>query len=972
MKRIFKILLSSALVLAILVTSLAFMTSAANSKKVVRVGWFDSTFNRKDDEGRRTGYAYEFQQKIASHTGWEYEYVEGSWANLLQMLAEGKIDLMSDVSYTPQRSEKMLFSTMPMGEEAYYLFTTPSNADINTDDYTTFNGKKVGIDKDSVQNDMFKEWAKQNGVNMPVVDLTCPVKEALAMLAAGTIDFYVSPETMKENAYVLPITKIGGSDFYFAVNKNRHDILSELNVAMERISNENPYYILQLYSKYQQSSKMRSYFSSEELKWLKNRNSTIRVGYQDNYLAFCAKDKETGELIGALKDYLDAAADCMENASVQFVPVCFSTSQEALSALKDGKIDCMFPANFTDFYGELEGYYVTDPLMTTEMSAIVQEADKDSLFNREKLTVAVNSGNTNYDMFLVNHFPDWRPVYFKDSQECLKAISEGRAECMIISNYRYNNLAETCKRHKLTSVPLGIEMDYCYAVNRGDTVLYGMLNKMNSSVSPLVATSALSSYYRADEFRGSFWYFLIENILLFVAFLVILLLFILLLLQRKFRFNKQIIEKEDLISATQTDNLTGLYFRSFFDEYANKIFNENPEAPMDAVVLNINHFHIVNSINGFEFGDTVLKELGKAIKEFLDSNGGIASRTEADHYVMYCSKIDNYGNLYNQLQSRLDALSSQTGIQLRMGIKTWEEGMEPKKMVDCAIIACNMARALYKSPMLIYNEEMRETEILEQTLLNDLHRGVENEEFEVYYQPKVDIRGKTNKISGAEALVRWQHPTLGRLTPNQFIPLFERSSKINLLDKYVFEQVAIQAAEWKEKYGEIMPISMNLSRVDILNPLLEGMLDLTIKKNGLSPDDIRLEITESAYIENEEAFIDIIVKLRQKGYRIEMDDFGSAYSSLNMLSAMPIDALKMDKRFVDNIDSDKKHAKVVELIMGIAENLAIPVIAEGVETERQVKILKKIGCAYAQGFYFSPALTAEEFEKLAYKDNRQP
>ena len=970
MKRFFKLTLSFALILAVLVTPFAFMASAASEHKVVRVGWYDSTFNSKDDEGRRTGYAYEFQQKVASYTGWDYEYVEGSWTTLLQMLMDGKIDLMTDVSYTPERAEKMLYSTLPMGEEAYYLFTTPSNADVNTDDYNTFNGKKVGIDRGSVQNTMFREWAKENGLNMPVVDLTCSVNEALAMLAAGTIDFYVSPETMRDNAYVLPITKIGGSSFYFTVNKERHDLLSELNVAMEKINNENPYYTLQLYSKYLHSSKMHSYFSSEELKWLENHNSTIRIGYQDNYLAFCAKDKETGKLIGALKDYLDAAADCMDNASVQFEPVCFATSEEALAALKNGEIDCMFPANFTDYYGELEGYYVTDALMTTEMSAIIQEGDKDSFFSREKVTVAVNSGNTNYDMFLVNHFPSWRPIYFKDSQECLQAISQGKAECLIISNYRYNNLAETCRKLNLTSVPLGIEMDYCYAVNRGDTVLYGILNKMNSSVSPLVATSALSSYYRADEVKTSFGTFLLENILLIIAVLVVIALLIVIMWQRRVKANRVIEEKEELITATQTDHITGLYIRSYFYEYANKIFTENPETPMDAVVLNINQFHSVNSINSYEFGDKVLVELGKEIKEFLDSNGGIAARTEADHFAIYCSSIDSYRNLYNQLQARLDSLPSKTSIQLRMGVMPWQEGMEPKQMVDCAIIACNMARTMYKSPMLVYNEEMREQELLEQTLLTDLRHGIDNEEFEIVYQPKVDISGKTDKLSGAEALIRWQHPTLGRLMPNQFVELFERSSKINLLDKYVLEHVAAQAAKWKKKYGKIEPISMNLSRVDVLNPLLEGLLDLTLKKNGLSPEDIRLEVTESAYIENEEAFVDIIVKLRKKGYRIEMDDFGSAYSSLNMLSAMPIDALKMDKKFVDDIDTDKKRVKVVELIMGIAANLGIPVIAEGVETKYQLKILKKIGCKYAQGFVFSPALSAEDYEKYAYGDKK--
>ena len=749
-KRICRILLAATFVLLIVSSPLAQTVSAEVNEKVVRVGWYESSFNSKDDEGRRTGYAYEYQQKIASYTGWKYEYVEASWPALMQMLVEGKIDLMSDVSYTPQRAEKMLFSTVPMGEEEYYLFTTPNNADVNTDDYSTFNGKTVGINQGSVQIELFNEWAKNNNLQMTVIELTSSLNDSLAMLASGQIEFYVSPETMQENAYVLPVAKIGSSSFYFSVNQNRPDLLSELNIAMDKIANENPYYNLQLYSKYLHYSKMHRYFSSEELSWLEEHKK-IRVGYQDNYLAFCAQDKETGELIGALKDYLKEASTCMENAKVEFETISFPTSEEALAALKRGEIDCMFPANLTDYYGELEGYYITDPLMTTEMSAIIQEGDKDSFFSREKVTVAVNTGNTNYDMFLINHFPNWRPLYFRNSEECLKAISQGKAECLIISNYRYNNLIETCKKLDLTSVPIGIEMDYCYAVNRGDTVLYSILNKMNSSISPLVVTSALASYYRADDFQASFGYFLLENITVILTAAVAVLFLVLFLLQRNVKEKKNVSEKEKLISATQHDELTGLYIRSYFYEYANQIFTENPDVPMDAIVLNINQFHAVNGMNSYEFGDTVLKELGKEILTFLSENGGIATRTEADHFAIYCSQLKNYYDLYNQLQARLDSLSSKNSIQLRMGVMQWQKGVEPKKMIDGAIIACNLARTLYKEPMLVYNDDMREKEVFEQTLLKDLRKGLENEEFQICYQPKFDIQKNPCKLKGAEA-----------------------------------------------------------------------------------------------------------------------------------------------------------------------------------------------------------------------------
>ena len=963
-KRIGRILSSAMLVLFIIISiPISQATLAQKSPKTVRVGWYDSSFNSKDDANRRTGYAYEYQQEIASYTNWEYEYVEGSWADLLQMLIDGKIDLLSDVSYTKQRSENMLFSEISMGEEDYYLYKTSGKGNVDVHDYSSFKGKIVGINKDSVQVSMFKQWAKDNNLKMKVVELTDSTKESVAMLTSGKIDFYVSPENLSKNHYVLPITKIGSSNIYFSVNKNRPDLLSELNLAMNKITDDNPYYNSQLHSKYLYFSQMHRYFSSEELKWIKEHKK-IRVGYQDNYLAFCAKDKKTGKLIGALKDYLKEASRCMENAKVKFETVAFPTSKEALEALKKGEIDCMFPANLTDYYGEIKGYYITNPLMTTEMSAIVGAKDKDSFLSREKITVAVNTGNTNYEMFLENNFPDWRPIYFKDSQECLKAISQGKAECLIISNYRYNNLIDTCKKLNLTSVPIGVEMDYCYAVNSGDTVLYSILNRVNSAVDPLVIKSSLENYYRAEDFKVTLSYYVLQNLIPVIItaciIVAVLLIYILLIL----RIRKKAKEKEELIVATQKDELTGLYIRSYFYEYANKLFEDNPEMPMDTVVININNFHSVNSINSYEFGDIVLKELGEEISMFLDSQGGIASRTEADHFAIYCSQINNYHDLYNRLQERLDSIVSKTSVQIRMGVMPWHRGMEPKSLVDCAVIACNMARTIYKSPMLVYDEEMREKELFDQTLLNDLNRALENNEFLVYYQPKYDIQQTPYKVVGAEALVRWQHPKLGRLSPHKFIELFEKHGKISLVDKYVFEKVVDQIAIWKEKYGTTIPVSINLSRIDVLNPFLEETLDSTLKKRGLAPDAIGLEITESAYIENEKDFVSVIVSLRNKGYRIEMDDFGSAYSSLNLLTEMPIDTLKMDRILVKNIDTDKKRFRVAELVMRIAENLDVPVIAEGVENEKQLQILKKTGCAFAQGFYFAPALPIEEFEKI--------
>ena len=218
-------------------------------------------------------------------------------------------------------------------------------------------------------------------------------------------------------------------------------------------------------------------------------------------------------------------------------------------------------------------------------------------------------------------------------------------------------------------------------------------------------------------------------------------------------------------------------------------------------------------------------------------------------------------------------------------------------------------------------------------------------------------------LAGAEGLVRWQHPELGIVSPGVFIPLFEENGLVTRLDRYVWEESARQIARWKRELGMTIPVSVNVSRVDIAAPDMTDFITKIVRDNGLEPKDYMLEITESAYTEDSNRIIEVVEKLRSLGHKIEMDDFGSGYSSLNMLTSMPIDALKMDKAFIRNIKPGNKEMELVTLVLKIARILGVPVIAEGVEMEDEYKLLKDAGCDIIQGYYFSKPLPPEEFER---------
>ncbi len=934
----------------------------ALSPKTVRVGWYDSSYNTIDKYGRRSGYAYEYQLKLSAYNGWIYEYVTGSWPELLHMLETGEIDLMSDVSYTPKREENMLFSSLPMGTEEYYLFVENGSELISPSDHSSINGKKVGVTKDSIQAELFLAWTKQYKVTPEIIELSCTEDESLKKVEDGELDAFVTVDSFIDPSRAVPVFKIGASEYYFAVAKDRPDLLEDLDMAMERILEENRYYNQEMFEKYIRRNGANALLSRDEREWL-NGHGPIRVAYQDDYLALCGRDEETGELTGVLKDYLILAADCMPNAHLEFEETAYPTAEEAMNALKNGEADCVFPANLSGYEAEQQGLAVTPPLTDTEMLAVVRSSDPKLFSEDRKVTVAVNYGNINYEAFLAEHYPSWKKLYYLNSEECLKAVSRGDADCFIISNYRYNNISRLCKKYRLTTFSIGIEMDYFLAVNKGERELYSILAKTLSMIPDSFINAALTHYITEDA-KLTLTDFLADNLIvvLVVACAIVLVILILLLM------NMRAVRKaKTLISATETDELTGLYNRNFFFQYANRIYREHPDVSMDAIVLNIEQFHSINALHGRRLGDLVLRVLGAEILDISKERGGIAGRFEADRFDIYCRHSEDYKAIYDRLQNRLNTLAPNANIRLRMGVMPWREKLEPVQLFDMARTACNMARGGYLERLIIYDEKVSDKENYSLRLANDLRHALEAGELEVFYQPKFNIQVDPPKLASAEALVRWRHNELGMISPGDFIPLFEKNGQIRILDKYVWSEAAKQISLWKEKYGASIPVSVNLSRVDVFDPELVNTLEEILKEYGIDHETLKLEVTESAYTENADQVIAVIEGLREKGFQIEMDDFGSGYSSLNMLSSMPIDVLKMDRAFIMDIEHDEKNKQLVELILGIARNLKVPVIAEGVETKEQLEILKKLGCAIVQGFYFSPPLPPEEFSK-AYLD----
>lgn len=435
----------------------------------------------------------------------------------------------------------------------------------------------------------------------------------------------------------------------------------------------------------------------------------------------------------------------------------------------------------------------------------------------------------------------------------------------------------------------------------------------------------------------------------------------------------ELAEDNKIINATENDILSGLYTRQFFFRYGESHDRYFPELSMDAVVLNINRFHLINELNGRQYGDKVLKVIREEIRCIMNENDGIACRCEADNFYIYIEHQKDYDAILNRIASAVERETGNSRINLRMGIyQNVDMELEIVQRFDRASQACsplrNGTKGGYSNRYAYYDIQMHEKELYSERLISEMDTALSEKHFKVFYQPKYNIDGDTPVLSSAEALIRWQHPELGMISPMAFIPLFEENGLIHKLDKYVWQEVALQIRKWKNEFNRTIPVSVNVSRAEINDPNLEKELNDIVMENELDPAEFLLEITESAYTDNSKQILNTVESLREKGFRIEMDDFGSGYSSLNMLAAMPIYALKLDRAFVRNICSNEKDCRMVELMIEISDFLSVPVIAEGVETKEQYELLKSIGCEIIQGYYFSKPVPQKDFEELIKKD----
>ena len=497
--------------------------------QIIRVGSFEDTFNYVDKNGVRRGYGYELMQALAGYTGWEFEYVKCDWSNCFDKLENGEIDIMGDISYTDERAQKMLFPDEPMGEEKYILYADLSDTDIGMSDFSSMDGKRVGVLMGTEPEIMLTEWENKNGVHTEHVNVNSD-DDVEKKLANHEIDCFVSlEESIWSEQGISSVTTIGKSGIYFAINKERSDIKTELDWAMRQLDQDSPFFKADLYKKYFTLDYCQSLTGGEK-SWLEEHGS-IRIGFLSNDPAVFSMDEENGKLTGMLAEYFSYAKGCLGNQTLEFNIQEYDDYDEMIQALQNREIDMIFYAGRNPYFAEENGYALTNTAWTYSLMAVTDEEK----FDENKVyTVAVPREKYALKQHIAFSYPKWKLVDCDSFDDAADMVIHEKADCFLMGASQaliYDN------SQNFKSIPLTKTMEACFAVRSGEGTLLSILNKTLKAMPSDMLTSALAIYDSTPD-KVTFYAFVKDNMIAFFAtaiFFALSIIGIILVLLRKAR-----------------------------------------------------------------------------------------------------------------------------------------------------------------------------------------------------------------------------------------------------------------------------------------------------------------------------------------------------------------------------------------------------------------------------------------------------
>lgn len=666
---------------------------------------------------------------------------------------------------------------------------------------------------------------------------------------------------------------------------------------------------------------------------------------------------EGGEYKGIYPDYLK---NISELSGIKFTLVPYESDEQLEQFFTIGKADALAVT-----YGDVTGLYkTTEPFTAVEYNVV---APKDSKLNENNNhTVAVSNTDIMIRHYIEENYPNWTIIPCRDIETALKTVNNGKADMTFLTalDLQLNYSLMTYKNLNVSGdisffVPVSIAVST--VSNFYAESLVSLLNKY-IVFEPIRSNDEIRRKYILNHiYMPSIreFFFVHNEIIMLVLFMILAGIAAVIMRMRYMRIKME------------KDSLTGLWNKRKFIKEAEKTLRNSKNAPYLLAVLDVERFKIINDRFGIHVGNQTLKTMANNIASIFRGSG-IYGRSTSDEFVILTLDSPPHRALLEEAANMDITINNATyyKVPIKVGVcpvrYSDTVNLDISNFIDRAKIVNAKIKGHQDQSITYFTKQMGDKIARENELETIMRKSLGNNEFLVYYQPKYDLAN--NNIIGAEALVRWKHPDKGLISPGDFIPLFEKNGFIVELDFYVYEQVMKMQQRRMKQNKKLVPVSMNVSRCHLNSTTFTHHLEELAGKYNVPKDIIEMEITESIFSEEDRAAVALMDELKEHGFMLSMDDFGSGYSSLNLLRELPIDILKIDKGFLDEMDGSDKSKVIVEEIISMATRINIRTVCEGVETEQQRDFLKQAGCNIAQGFFYARPMPQNEFEDLLDKN----
>lgn len=703
-----------------------------------------------------------------------------------------------------------------------------------------------------------------------------------------------------------------------------------------------------------------------------NRDA-LTVGIPVDRCPVFYQEEDTGEIVGIGVDLMRTAAETA-GYDVTFLPVEEQTLKDALD---NEKYDVVMPFGSAIASSSGQSTIVSDNLIQTPFTLVT--AGNKQLPSLNELRVGMLRSLGGCAETVRQRYPGIQIVMYESMDRSVKALRSGEVDALLHNSYVWSYVLQKPSYSDLT-VQLSTMFSMDFRAGTLDTPIgRKTIKRLNDGIAAISDTrrQAITLDYTSRRlYRYGFFDYLHQYGMMFLLTGLLIAALVVITLQ-KVR-TQRLEQEEKMRRMVDYDSLTGALSLNGFRKRVEELLRKNPEIPYLLAYVNIKNFKYINASLGMEAGDDLLRFWVSKSQESL-SEKETMGRIEGDRFaVLRCARgeeqmVQDDEQVLDKVRRYFTDRGKENLVQICGGVyfltpEDYQQ-IDVDRMLDFARVAERKVRDSNREGYEFYNPKQWEKGKRIADVVGYLPLAIQSGELQVWYQPQLNY--DTGEIIGAEALCRWNHAKLGWLSPGEFIPTLESADRIYELDCFVWEKVCQDLHRWNEQ-GYFRSVSVNLSQRDIQkNQNIAGHFYQLIQTYGLTPDQIRIEITESAYVDNPELLIRTTVKLREFGFQVEMDDFGSGNSSLHMLKEVPVDRIKLDLHFLSGAGDPERGRIIVSQVVQMVHLLGMNLIAEGVENASQANFLQSRGCSEMQGFYFYKPMSVQEFERIGGGPNTE-